>query len=123
MHIDFDTRETIRAIRFEDYWTEQLHGRALDMVKIDIEGHELAALKGFGLALAATRVIQFEFGGTDIDTRTFIQDFWYLFRDAGFRIYRFTPFGLQGIDHYSEREECFAFTNFVAVNQRQNAEH
>lgn len=116
--IAFDTNETVKTIRFEDYWKAQLNSRRVDMVKIDIEGHELTALKGFGSALPATKVIQFEFGGTDIDTRTFFQDFWYLFKDEGFSIFRMTPFGLQRITNYTERDECFVFTNFVAVNQR-----
>ncbi len=118
-NIAFETKESINTLRFEDYWQNHLRRRTIDLVKIDVEGHELAVLKGFGKALQATRVVQFEFGGTDIDTRTFFQDFWYLYKEAGFSIHRFTPFGLQAIVKYSESEECFAFTNFVAVNQRQ----
>ncbi|WP_445778772.1 hypothetical protein [Shewanella sp.] len=45
------------------------------MIKIDIEGHELSVLKVFGAAIEATKVIQFEFGDCNIDTRTYFQDF------------------------------------------------
>jgi hypothetical protein len=88
------------------------------MVKIDIEGHELSALRGFGSALDSTRVLQFEFGGTDIDTRTFFQDFWYFFRDRNFDLYRITPLGAQKITRYQESDEYFSITNYIASNGR-----
>ncbi|AEG01311.1 FkbM family methyltransferase [Methylomonas methanica] len=118
-NIEFDTTETISTMRFEDYWQTQLQSRQLDMVKIDVEGHELAALKGFGAALDVTRVLQFEFGGTHIDTRTYFQDFWYFFIEQGFDLYRITPFGAKKISRYSESDEFFAITNYIAVNQRR----
>jgi len=117
--IAFNSKETIKTVRFEDYWREQLQSRPLDMVKIDIEGHELAALKGFGAALDLTRVVQFEFGGCNIDTRTYFQDFWYFFQDRGFDIYRVAPLGAQRISRYRESDEYFLTTNFIAVNGRQ----
>jgi hypothetical protein len=52
------------------------------MVKMDIEGHELTALKGFGAALDVARVLQFEFGGCNIDSRTYFQDFWYFLKST-----------------------------------------
>ena len=88
------------------------------MVKIDVEGHELTALKGFGNALNATRVLQFEFGGCNIDTRTYFQDFWYFFKGQDFEIYRITPVGAEKITRYNERDEFFSTTNYIAVNSR-----
>jgi FkbM family methyltransferase len=116
--ISFDAAETIETVRFESYWREQLRGRQLDMVKIDVEGHELAVLKGFGEALDVTRIIQFEFGGCNIDTRTYFQDFWYFFSEQNFDIYRITPFGLEKIIQYMEGHEFFSTTNYLAVNRR-----
>jgi len=86
-------------------------------VKLDIEGHELAALKGFGRALNVTRALQFEFGGCNIDTRTYFQDFWYFFRDQHFDLYRITPFGAERIRRYKERDEFFKTTNYIAVRR------
>lgn len=118
-HIAFDVSETIRTIRFEDYWRNQLQGRPLDIVKIDVEGHELAVLTGLGEALKVTRVLQFEFGGCNIDTRTYFQDFWYFFKDVGFDLHRITPLGAQKILNYAESDEIFATSNYLAVNRRQ----
>jgi FkbM family methyltransferase len=117
-NIPFDNKETINTLRFEDYWKTQLTSRQIDVVKLDIEGHELAALKGFGDAVEATRVLQFEFGGCNIDTRTYFQDFWYFFQERKFHIYRITPFGAEAITRYRESEEFFSTTNYIAVNQR-----
>jgi FkbM family methyltransferase len=116
--IGFGVTESIDAIRFEDYWKTTLGSRPLDLVKIDVEGHELPVLNGFGGALQAARMVQFEFGGCNIDTRTYFQDFWYFFKDKGFALQRITPFGSQPIDRYKEFEETFSATNFIAVNRR-----
>lgn len=73
--IDFDVTESVTTIRFEDYLRKNLSCRHIDISKIDIEGHEFNALLGFGEALKNISLIQFEFGGCNIDTRTFFQDF------------------------------------------------
>ena len=117
-NIEFNHQETINTIRFEDYWNNHLKKRNIDIVKIDIEGHELSALEGFGEALLNSRVIQFEFGGCNIDTRTFFQDFWNFFRDKNFEIYRITPFGAEEINIYREYDEFFSTVNYIAVNKK-----
>ena len=43
--------ESIGTIRFEDYWKKKLGSGKIDILKMDIEGHELDALAGFGDAL------------------------------------------------------------------------
>ncbi len=113
-HLTFDWQEPIQTLRFEDYWNTVLQRRALDLVKIDVEGHELDVLNGFGAAINAVEVVQFEFGGCNIDTRTFFRDFWQFFQKHGFKIFRITPIGLQPIKRYKELEECFSTTNFIA---------
>lgn len=112
--IDFDYNEAIKTVRFEDYWLHNLNKKHINVCKIDIEGHELDALRGFGEALRHIDVIQFEFGGCNIDTRTYFQDFWYFFQEAGFEIYRITPFGTVKIERYHELNECFQTTNYLA---------
>jgi FkbM family methyltransferase len=116
--IDFDATETVQTLRFEDYWQSVLAERELDLVKLDIEGHELSALRGFGKAVVHAKVIQFEFGGCNIDTRTFFQDFWYFFTDRQFDLFRISPSGAERIDCYRESDEYFSTTNYVAVAHR-----
>jgi FkbM family methyltransferase len=87
----------------------------VDVLKIDVEGHELDVLKGAAASLATISVVQFEFGGTAIDTRTFFRDYWTLLTDAGFTLWRIGPWGVRRITRYRETDEHFACTNYVAV--------
>jgi hypothetical protein len=104
-------------MRFDEYWETHLNKGLIDIVKIDVEGHELSVLKGFGQAILHTKIIQFEFGGCNIDTRTYFQDFWYFFKERNFSLYIITPLGLSKIEKYIESLEFFSTTNYFAVNQ------
>lgn len=102
-----------------DLYSEQ-HGIRPDLIKIDVEGHEMDVLQGAQQSLESVPVVQFEFGGTHIDTRMLLQDFWYFFTERGFRLSRLAPrsaprnFGLHPVTSYSERDECFVMSNFFA---------
>ncbi len=112
--INFKYSESVKTIKFEDYWKKKLNSQKIDIVKIDIEGNELNALESFGNSLNFISLIQFEFGGANIDSRTYFRDFWYFFKKNNFKIYRITPFGTNLINHYAETHEFFVYTNFVA---------
>lgn len=114
--INFDKLEKVQIKRL-DNWLTQSKVRA-NVLKIDVEGHELAVLKGLGDYLQEFKLIQFEFGGTDIDSRTFFQDFWNIFKNTNFRLYRLTPRGKIPILTYQETDEVFSFTTYFAINQR-----
>lgn len=113
--VEFTERETVSLVRIEDYWVDVLARRPIDFAKLDIEGHELDALRGFGAAIGSTRAVQFEFGGANIDTRTNFRDFWYFFADNGFDMYRISPLGPVRLLRYSERDEFYSTSNFVAI--------
>lgn len=118
LEIDFEVKESVGTVRFEDYWIKELKRCALDIVKMDIEGSELSALRGFGDAILYANLVQFEFGGCNVDARTHFRDFWIFFRDNKFKIYRITPIGLQELGCYRESDEFFSTTNYIAVSQR-----
>ena len=46
----------------------------VDFMKIDTEGHELEVMKGFEGFLQNVKIIQFEYGGTYIDSNTKLMD-------------------------------------------------
>jgi FkbM family methyltransferase len=116
-NIDFDRSETVEITTIDDYCSENAIDH-IHLLKIDIEGHELDALIGAKQMLEAKSidVVTFEFGGCNIDTRTFFQDFWYLFTNLNMRIFRITPSGyLSLIKSYKEAHEQFRTTNFIAL--------
>jgi FkbM family methyltransferase len=84
-------------------------------LKLDVEGHEKKVLEGAGQMLAAGKIdfIQFEFGGTNIDSRTFFQDFYYILHDH-YNIYRIVKDGIYPVQGYGEVYESFLPTNYLA---------
>ncbi len=91
---------------------------AIDFLKLDLEGHELAALHGAEELLKgnAIRAIAFEFGGTNIDSRVFLRDFWNLLGSKyGFTFYRILPRQrLLQLERNDERDERFSWQNLLA---------
>ena len=116
-NIYFDLSESVDVICFEDYWNINLQRRDIDFIKVDVEGYELAVLRSMGQAINFIKVIQFEFGGTCIDAKTYFQDFWYFFEEHNSEIYRITFLGLFHIATYREIDETFVKTDFLAVRK------
>ncbi len=90
----------------------------IGFLKIDVEGNELNVLKGASKMINDDRIsyIQFEFGGTGIDSRTFMQDFYYLLKEK-YRIYRIVKDGLFLMENYRETNEIFSLVNFIAEHK------
>ena len=118
-NIEFTHQEQIEICTLDSWEKKNALEILPNVLKMDVEGHEFDLLLGATEALKNIRIVQFEFGGSNIDTRTFFQDFWYFFKDLGFEIYRLTPSKPILIKEYSERDESFRATNYVAV--RKNA--
>ena len=116
--IDFNHQEIVE-LHTLDTWLE-MNGEGLipNVLKMDVEGHELDVLKGAKKTLQNIEIIQFEFGGSNIDTRTYFQDFWYLLTNLGFTLYRLGPRKPLLIKNYSEKDETFRPTNYIAVKKR-----
>lgn len=91
----------------------------VDYLKLDLEGHELAALEG-AANLLKTRIsaLSFEFGGTNIDSRTYFRDFYNLLsRDYGFALFRvLANKRLLRLTGYREDYERFVWQNILACS-------
>jgi FkbM family methyltransferase len=113
---DFTYSECVRVETLDRY-CEERGIKHIDLLKMDVEGHEMDVLLGAGRMLArSVGMVMFEFGGCNIDTRTYFQDFFYFFQGCGMRLYRITPSGfLFPIAKYLEQFEQFRTTNFLAV--------
>lgn len=87
-NIDMDIKEDIEIKTIDNFCNDN-NIAGIDFLKLDIEGNELKALNGAKAMLENHKVnyIQFEFGGCNIDYRTYFQDFNYLLKD-NYHIYR-----------------------------------
>lgn len=88
----------------------------IDLLKLDVEGHELPVLKGARGLLDARAIaaVQFEFGERSILARTFLRDFFELLGPE-FDFFRVTPFGLRAL-RYSPAAEVFVReANYLAL--------
>ena len=112
--IDFDLEERVPVTTLPA-WLAESGATRIDVLKLDTEGHELEILSSAASVLDRVAVVQFEFGGCNIDTRTFLQDFWYLLTGAGYRLYRLGPSGLTPVERYRETDEVFVTTNYFAA--------
>lgn len=111
--VSLDAVETVHLKTIDEFCQEN-NIEQIGFLKIDVEGHELAVLKGAKRMIDERRIrfIQFEFGGTNIDSRTFFQDFWYLLSE--FNIFRIMENGICHLRGYSEAYEIFVLQNFLA---------
>jgi FkbM family methyltransferase len=117
LKIDFSHHESVDVTTLDDYCAGAGVG-AVDLLKVDVEGHEFDVLSGATGLLKdrAIRIILFEFGGTAIDTRRFLRDFFHLFEEHAMSLSRVTPSGyLHRLRTYDEFDEQFRATNFVAT--------
>lgn len=115
--IPHEAQQSVMVTTLDEFARERELGR-IDLLKMDIEGHELEALRGARQLLGERRIraLSFEFGGSNIDSRTYFQDFWYELVPLGFRIYRVLRGGrLLPVAAYSEDLEAFVTTNYLAV--------
>jgi FkbM family methyltransferase len=98
-----------------DRFCEERQIERIDLLKIDVEGAELAVLQGASdmLARKAIRYVQFEFGENHIDARTYLRDFFDIL--LGFDMHRIVPSGLVSLPCYSPELEVFASINYFAA--------
>lgn len=111
--------QTVAVRTVDDYCAEHAIDH-IHLLKIDVEGHERDVLAGAARMFAEKRIdsVTFEFGGCNIDSRTFFRDFYHFFRDQNMQVYRMTPRGfLRLIGSYRETHEQFLTTNFMAVRK------
>jgi FkbM family methyltransferase len=111
--IEFTGSEQVQVQTLDSYGVEHI-----DLLKLDVEGHELSVLHGAAQMFKskAIQMVSFEFGGCNIDSRTFVRDFFEFFAAQQMKFARVTAFGgLHPITRYEEALEQFRTTCFVAL--------
>jgi FkbM family methyltransferase len=117
LDISFDRTEAVTLHSLDRFCLDNNISH-VHFMKLDVEGHELAVFEGAAALLQqdAISVVQFEFGGCNIHSRTYFQDFFDLLAPR-FDLFRVLPYTLYPISHYRETDEVFVTTNYVAFSR------
>jgi FkbM family methyltransferase len=117
-NIQLDKSEMVDLKRMEDYINERKIPR-IDFLKIDIEGHELFAFKGFGPYLSSKFItaIQFEYGGANLDSHTSLREIYDLLKKRGFEIFKIMPKYIEKRQYYPYMDNFF-YSNYVAISKK-----
>jgi FkbM family methyltransferase len=108
--------ETIRIDTLDAFCAAQAIDR-VDFLKMDVEGHELGVLNGAAglFGRRAIGAVQFEYGGCNIDSRTFMKDFFEFFQVRGYTLHKIYPDRLLPVARYDQRLDNFQHQNWVAM--------
>ena len=89
----------------------------VDLMKLDVEGNELEVLRGAGTMLSEGRVgmVQFEYGGCNIDSGVLLKDFFEYALPLGYVPHKIMPDRLKRVERYDQRLENFTYQNWVLV--------
>jgi FkbM family methyltransferase len=107
--------ETIRLTTI-DRFCEAQGVKHIHFMKLDCEGHELKVLSGGRRMLQSGAIdfVQFEFGGCNLDSRTYLKDFFDVLTPR-YSLFRVLRRGVQPLPVYREQDEIFTTTNFLAA--------
>lgn len=119
--ISLNQSEIVKTVRLDTYIKDNQIAH-IHFMKVDIEGHEVAAFGGMGEYLSGDFVdfIQFEYGGANLDSKTSLMELYALFESRGFVVGKLMPRGIE-LRAYQPWMENFQYANYVAVS-RQIAE-
>lgn len=89
----------------------------IDLLKLDVEGHEVSVLRGLSAYLNPSHIrsIQFEYGGANIDSNTTLQELFTLLEMSGFQVAKVMPTRLQS-RRFESWMENFQYQNYVALS-------
>jgi FkbM family methyltransferase len=91
--------------------------KKIDLLKIDVEGHEVDVLQGFQQTFSsiqlAPKLIQFEYGVTYIPPRHTLQEIYKLLEPHGYMIGRLYPDGVK-FKKYQFDDDNFRMGNYIA---------
>jgi FkbM family methyltransferase len=109
----------VPVVTLDDFMAE--HGIAhVDVLKLDVEGHEFAVLEGASRALREGRidVLIWEFGMHQVEARRFFVDFYDFLTERGYDLYEIPDEIARRIERYDFRFETFAQDVMYAARRR-----
>ena len=105
-------------IRTLDSYCNEKNITGIDFLKIDVEGNELDVIKGGKEYFKCERIkiVQFEYGGSYIDSRILLKDFFDFYDGMNYSIFLLYPTQVYRVPSYDQRLENFQYKNFLIVN-------
>jgi FkbM family methyltransferase len=110
-------REETITLGTVDHYCLERGIQAIDFAKVDVEGHELEVFKGMTRMLRSrqVRIIQFEYGGCNIDAGVLLKDIFAFFKSFSYTFYKIFPKGLKPVVKYDQRFENFQYQNWAII--------
>jgi FkbM family methyltransferase len=111
--------EMVKLDTLENYCAERQIEK-IDFLKVDVEGHELEVFKG-GRSLFEedrVRMIQFEYGGCNIDSKVLLKEIFEFFAGMNYSVYKIFPEMLKSFERYDQRIENFKYQNWLLINEK-----
>ncbi len=114
-HFGAPAIEAVMPVRTGDAYMSALGIRHIDLLKIDVEGHEWEVLGGFSSALkgGAIDVIQFEYGKCTLLARRYLRDFYERLDGLGYTLGKLFPDGVR-FKGFELNDEDIVGPNYVA---------
>jgi FkbM family methyltransferase len=114
------TNSTVVELIKGDDFLLQNNIKSVFFLKLDVEGAEYDALKGFENSLKNNliKLIQFEYGYINIKTKHLLVDFYEFFESYGFIVGKVFPKVVE-FRKYEHRYEDFIGPNFIAVHKNE----
>lgn len=118
MHAEHYVKKVQGKVRTGADYMSELQIKAIDFLKIDVEGMDLRVIKGFGQNLRQVRAVQFEYGVFNIGSHDLLADFCRLLTGHGFTVGQVFPRSVRFFD-YRFQMENFHGSNYIAVRNDQ----
>jgi FkbM family methyltransferase len=111
---DESNKILLQIKKAKDYMIEN-NVKDIDFLKIDTEGYELQVLQGFEELLANVKLIQFEYGGTNIDNKIKLRDITDYLTEKGFC--NFSYLVNKGHVPITDFNDHFQYCNIICLNK------
>lgn len=109
------TKEAI--VNTVDAYCAEHHIEKIDFMKVDVEGLEVDVLRGARDMIRKKKIsiIQFEYGGTYLDSHSSLKEAFDFFKESGYSFYKLLPKETLQIAEYSPLFENFQYSNYLAI--------
>jgi hypothetical protein len=100
-----------------DAYCQRIGVHVINLMKVDVERHELEVIKGAEGMLSQGKIkgIQFKYGGCNIDSRVFLKDIFDFLLSFTYVFYKVFPRELRRVLRYDQRLENIQYQNWVAA--------